>query len=148
MHWLTEHQIQDALLYVPFLIGQLLYVLKRASFSMRGGRAKTRRAYIYQNWDILIFRSVLEFIFIFMPIRHYSPAQLLGFFHVDVSGITSLSLESPVSSPVSILFAGIAADGWLDWFVDWASRSPKIPQPIRNWLSENIQSIPLNPPVQ
>lgn len=146
---MTPHQIQDVLLYVPFFAGQLLYALKRASFSMRGGRAATRRAYIYQNWDILLFRSVLEFIFIFMPIRHYSPAQILGAFHLDVSGISWLGfMENPVSSPVSILAAGIAADGLFDWFVDWASRSTKIPQPVRNWLTENVPPMPLVPPAQ
>ena len=145
--WITlsPHQIQDLLLYLPFLAGQLLYILKRAGFSMRAGRAKTRRAYVYQNWDILLFRSVLEFILVFMPVRHYSPSQILEIFHVDLSGFPTLAfLSTPVSSPVSLLGIGIGADGLFDWAVDWASRSPKVPQGIKNWLTENIAPVPAN----
>lgn len=146
---ISAHQVQDLLLYIPFLVGQLFYIMKRASFSMRAGRAATRWAYVGQNWDILAFRSVLEFIVIFTPIRHYSPAQLLAVFHIDVSGISLLNfLESPVSSPISMLAAGIGADAWFDWLVDWTSRSPKIPQRVRDWLTENVPPMPLNPPVQ
>jgi hypothetical protein len=136
---MDSHHVQDLLLYIPFLVGQLVYIMKRAGFSMRAGRAPTRRAYIYQNWDILAFRSVLEFILVYTPFRHYSPNQLLTVFHVDLSGVSWLSfLQTPVESPVSFLFLGIGADGMFDWFVDWASRSPKVPQPVRNWLTENV----------
>lgn len=141
---MSPHQTQDLLLYLPFLAGQLLYILKRAGFSMRAGRAPSRWKYICQNWDILLFRSVLEFIFIFVPVRHFTPDQLLSFFHIDLSGIEALNfLQNPVSSPVSLLFAGIAADGVMDWLVDWASRSDnkRIPGIFKKWLSENVSQL-------
>jgi hypothetical protein len=140
---LSSHQIEDFLLYIPFLAGQSVYILKRAGFSARAGRAASRWQYVYKNWDILLFRSVLEFILIFMPIRHYSPDQILSLFHIDISGISWLStFSNPVSSPVSLLAAGIGADGMFDWLVDWASRSPKVPDAIKKWLTEEIPSMP------
>lgn len=136
---LSPHEIEDVLLYVPFLFGQLIYIMKRAGFSMRAGRAPTRWQYVYRNWDILAFRSVLEFLLIYLPIRHYSPAQFLGLFHVDLGGVSWLTfLQNPVASPWSCLGAGIGADGLFDWLVDWASRSTKVPAPIRTWLTENV----------
>lgn len=134
----NQHQMQDAILYIPFLLGQLLYILKRAGFSMRAGRAKTRRAYVWQNWDILLFRTVLEFAVIYFPIRHFSPGQLLSLFHINLNSSMPL-LSEPVTSPVSILLAGIAADGLFDWLVDFLSRSPKVPPVVKIWLSENVQ---------
>jgi hypothetical protein len=143
MSMTPEHK-QDLMLLLPFLLGQLVYIMKRASFSMRAGRAPTRWQYVYRNWDILVFRSVLEFLLIYMPIRHFSPDQLLNVFHIDVSHIESLDfLYNPVSSPVSIFGAGIASDGLFDWLVDWASRSTKIPAPIKAWLTENVPPMPM-----
>jgi hypothetical protein len=140
---MNVHQSQDLLLYVPFLLGQFIYIMKRAGFSMRAGRAPSRWQYIYRNWDILAFRSVLEFIFIYMPIRHFSPDQILGLFHIDISGISVFSfLQNPVSSPVSLLAAGIGSDGMFDWLVDWASRSTKVPTGLKNWLTENVAKTP------
>lgn len=136
---ITPHHLQDLLLYITFLGGQLIYIMKRAGFSMRAGRAPTRRAYVYQNWDIIAFRSVLEFIIVFMPFRHLSPDQIIGLLHIDLSGVSWLSfLQTPLESPVGFLGLGIASDGLFDWFVDWASRSPKVPQAVRNWLTENV----------
>ena len=141
---LSPHSLEDILLYIPFLVGQGIYIMKRAGFSMRAGRAKTRRQYVYQNWDILAFRSVLEFLTIYMPIRHYSPAQVLGVFHIDVTGVSWLDfMQNAVSSPWSLLGAGIAADGLFDWLVDWASRSPKVPDAVKNWLKENVPQMPM-----
>lgn len=137
---LTSHQLQDFLLYIPFLLGQLLYVMKRAGFSMRAGRAKTRRAYLYQNWDVLGFRAGLEIV-IFSLARHLSFGQIIGFFHIDLSSFTSLAfLNKPIDSPVAIFFLGIASDGLVDWAVDWASRkdNTKVPQRMKDWLSENV----------
>src|SRR5437588_730247 len=128
---MDQHQIEDLLLYAPFLLGQLVYIMKRAGFSMRAGRAPTRWAYVYQNWDTLVFRTILEALTIFIPMRHFSLGQILEFFHIDLAKFSSLSaLDSPVSSPVSVFAAGIAADGLFDWLVDWASRpeNTKIPQ--------------------
>lgn len=139
MTMISGHHLEDLLLYVPFVLGQLVYIMKRAGFSMRAGRCSSRRQYVYQNWDILAFRSVLELILIYMPIRHYSPEQLLGLLHIDISGIKLLAaFQNPVSSPISLLAAGIASDGLFDWIVDWASRSSKVPQGIKNWLTENV----------
>jgi len=141
---LSPHSIEDLLLYIPFLAGQGVYILKRAGFSMRAGRAKTRRQYVYQNWDIIAFRSVLEFLFIFMPVRHYSPAQLLGVFHIDITGVSWLSfMQNAVSSPWSLLGLGIGSDGMFDWLVDWASRSPKVPAAVKAWLTENVPPMPM-----
>lgn len=145
---LSPHHVADILFYVVFLLGQLVYIVKRAGFSMRAGRAMTRRSYVYQNWDILLFRSVLEFIFIYMPMRHFSPDQLLGLFHINLGSLMSIGpMQNPVSSPVSFLFAGIASDGIVDWLVDWASRSTKVPQAVKNWLTENVPPAPLTPKV-
>lgn len=143
----SSHQLEDMLLYIPFFVGQCLYILKRAGFSMRAGRATSRWDYVYRNWDILLFRSVLELIVVFMPVRHFTPAQLLGLFHIDLSGVSWLSfLNNPLSSPISLLAAGIAADGVFDWLVDWASRSTKVPQFIKDWLTENVPPAPLLKP--
>lgn len=141
---LSNHQTEDILLYLVFLLGQLIYMMKRAGFSMRAGRAPSRWRYITNNWDILTFRTVLEFIVVYVPIRHYSPNQILGIFHIDLSNISWLwFLNTSVSSPISVLAAGIGSDGIFDWFVDWASRSPRVPDAIKKWLSEEIPPMPL-----
>lgn len=139
MFSMTAHHEEDLVLYLPFLFGQLIYIVKRAGFSMRAGRATSRWGYVYQNWDIILFRSALEFCLIFMPIRHFAPAQMLSFLHIDVSGFSwGADLATPVSSPAATLFAGIGADGAFDWLIDWASRSPKVPPVVKNWLTENV----------
>lgn len=144
MSLISQHHLEDLLLYIPFFFGQMVYVMKRAGFSKRAGRSPSRWGYVALNWDIILFRTVLEFIFIYTPIRHYSPDQLLGFFHASIGNIPSLSfMTNPVSSPVSALAAGIASDGIFDWLVDWASRSPRIPQGIKNWLTENVPPMPM-----
>ena len=141
---ITPHATEDLLLYIFFLGGQLIYIMKRAGFSMRAGRVPSRRQYVYRNWDILAFRAVLEFLFIFMPVRHYSPAQFLNVFHFDTSGISWLAfMQNPVSSPWSVLGLGVGADGLFDWLVDWASRSPRVPAPVKAWLTEEVPPMPL-----
>lgn len=141
---IQPHQLEDLLLYIPFLFGQLIYIMKRAGFSVRAGRSPSRWKYITLNWDIILFRTVLEFLLVFMPARHYSPSQILSLFHIDIGNVSWLSFfNNPMSSPASLLAAGIAADGIFDWIVDWASRSPKVPQAIKNWLTENVPPLPL-----
>lgn len=140
---LTPHGVEDLLLYMVFFLGQCVYILKRAGFSMRAGRAASRRAYVYQNWDILLFRTVIDS-FIFEFFRHISPGQVLGLLHIDLSGVSWLSfLYKPLDSMWAFLGLGIASDGLVDWAVDWASRSPKVPDPIKNWLKENVAQLPM-----
>jgi hypothetical protein len=139
---LSQHHLQDIALYLVFLAGQSLYIVKRAGFSVRAGRAKSRRDYLVRNWDILLFRTVLEFIVVYMPARHYSPGDLLRIFHVDIGGFESLAkLNSPIDSAEAFLGIGIASDGLFDWLVDWASRSSKVPDAIKKWLAENVTPI-------
>lgn len=141
---ITQHQVEDCLLFIPFLLGQFVYILKRAGFSMRAGRCSTRRAYIYQNWDIITFRLACELVLIYFPVRHFSVDQILSILHIDLSSISWLRfLANPVASPVSLFGIGIGSDGLFDWLVDWASRSPKIPQVIKNWLTENVPPMPM-----
>lgn len=138
----TSHHLHDVFLYFCFFLGQAIYIVKRAGFSMRAGRAPSRRAYVYQNWDILMFRSAFEFVLIFMPFTHFAPGQILAWFHIDISSFASLAtLQTPVRHPVALFGVGIGSDGLADWFVDWASRSPKIPQGVRNWLTENVPPV-------
>lgn len=141
---ITQHHVADILLYITFLAGQLVYIMKRAGFSMRAGRAKSRWSYVTQNWDILAFRIVLQFILIYMPARHFAPSTVLGLVHIDVSNITSLhALTTPISSPEAMLGIGVGSDGLFDWLVDWISRSPKVPDVIKAWLTENVPPTPL-----
>lgn len=140
---MTHHQVQDCLLYAFFLLGEMLYILKRAGFSMRAGRAPTRAAYFYQNWDVLLFRSGIALL-IYGVVRHYSLGDILLLFHVDLSGISALKfLYTPIESGLAFFGLGIGADGLMDWGVDWASRkeNTKVPQAVKNWLTENVQHV-------
>lgn len=140
---MSTHHLHDLLLYIPFLIGQMLYILKRAGFSMRAGRATTRRAYFYQNWDILIFRGGITLL-IYGAARHYALGDLLRLFHVDLSGVGWFTaLNTPINSPLAFFGLGIGADSLVDWGVDWASRdtNTKVPAWIKTWLRENVPPI-------
>lgn len=145
---MEAHHLQDYLLYLPFLAGQFMYFLKRASFSMRAGRAPTRRAYFWHNWDILLFRAGIA-VFFYAFFRHYSLGQVVGFFHVDLSSVSWLKfIFVPLSSPLAFWGLGIGVDGLIDWAVDWASRkeNTKVPQRIKDWLTENVTPVPNGDP--
>jgi hypothetical protein len=125
---LTPHMSQDFLYYFAFLGGQLLFILKRAASAIRSktNPVKTRRAFIYANWDVLLIRCAIEFPIYFF-FRHYDANSILSVF---------TSWRVPFTLPQGGMMSfslGYIADSLLDWF----GASAKAP----DWLKENIPSV-------
>lgn len=76
---LSTHHIEDSEYLAYFAIGFAMNVLRRMSFVIRSKNNpfKTRRAYLYTNWDILLYRLVFDSAVIFGTFRHmeYLPKQ-------------------------------------------------------------------------
>ncbi len=127
----------DVLLYVCFVAGQWLFILKRAGSAIRNPNKliTTRRMFLYHNWDVLTVRAFLEIAFIFYPVRHFTFAQITGFFGWTPSN--SL-LNTVPDSPVSLFVLGYAADS----LIDWLSVNPKLPAFVRNFIQENVPDLP------
>lgn len=122
---LTEHTKWDLILYIPFIIGQALFVLKRASMAFRSptNPTKSRWAYVTANFDILLIRAALELAFVYYPFRHFGIAWIVGFlgWHPAV----------PIQGGAVTSFAlGYLSDSILDWIgtQSW----------VPSWLKENI----------
>jgi hypothetical protein len=115
----------DFALWVAFFFGEMVFVLKRASMAARSATNHTpsRWAYFKANLDLIAVRTVLEFIFIYYPFRHFGVSWLLGIFGwhptVPIQGgfVTSLAL-------------GYLSDSMLDWI----GTQPWVP----NLLKETI----------
>lgn len=133
---LQSHLLYDALFYLAFIVGQLLFVLKRAGSAIRNPTTtiKTRWEYVNLNWDTILIRGVLEFLVIFYPWRHFSTAEIAHFFGWNI-GTWSLP-----DNPVVATLLGFASDSLLDWL----AVSQKLPSFLQKWLSENVPQLPAN----
>lgn len=100
----------DLLLYIPFLAGQWLFILKRMGMKIRSkaNPITTRRQYLYQNWDLLTVRMVLELGIFYM----WRYGDLSGFIN-QYSGL-HLNYVIPTGKTVAMLL-GYASDSGLDW---------------------------------
>lgn len=132
---LTSHQLWDIIYYLPFLCGQALFLLKRVGLAIRSplNCLKSRREYLYINWDILVYRAGLEFILIYFPYRHQDV----------VSGwLASFGWHLPFQLPqAAILFVmlGLMSDYMLDWI---AGHDKVFGMTIPKFLKEQIPQIP------
>lgn len=134
--FLTPHMKLDVFLWIFFVLGQLLYVLKRAGMSMRSGRIKKRRDYVFSNWDVLVIRMACE-LPIYWFIRHISigaMASIIGW------NLPSWVPADVLNSPVAIFFVGLGADVLLDWI----SVSSKLPDALKKFIKETVPPVPLN----
>jgi hypothetical protein len=135
---LDAHSTQDIVNYAVFLIGQWLFVLKRAGSAIRNPKSTitTRRQYVYHNWDTILIRGAIEAAAIFYPLAHFSIAQIAGFFALTVPA----ALGGSLSGVVGFFFAGFGSDSFLDWLVV----SGKLPSFIANFIKENVPTLPPN----
>lgn len=118
----------DLLLWLTFFGGEMVFVLKRASMATRSATNPTpsRWAYFKANSDLIFVRSVLAFIFIYYPFRHFGVDWLLGIF----------GWHMPV--PIQGGFVTSLALGYLsDSMLDWIGTQKWVP----NLLKETIPSV-------
>jgi len=131
---LTPHQDTDFAYWGCFLAGQWLFLLKRMALAVRSpmNALKTRREYIYANWDILLIRTALEFAAFYYPYRH-----------VDVNALVAkLGWPMPFKIPQAAVVAfglGFIADFLLDWLT-MQDKILGIPMPA--WLKETVPQLP------
>ena len=100
-------------LWIFFIVGQLINILKRAGFAVRGPNAvASRKQYLLLNWDVLLVRGVVGAV-IFWTWASYPNllTQVAKHFGYDYN------LTIPVVPPVAFGF-GLALDVILDWFAD------------------------------
>jgi hypothetical protein len=129
---MSLHQKQDIAYYLAFLIGQLLFLLKRASSAIRSksNPIKSRRAFFAQNWDILSIRVALEAA-IFVLVRHVGLSDLIAMF---------TNWKMPIQLPQSGF--GFGCMGYaVDSVVDWFAVSSKCPALLQRWIKENIPDV-------
>jgi hypothetical protein len=100
----------EAALYVVFVCGQALYVLKRMSFAVRAPEnpIKRRREYLYRNWDVIVIRGLLE-----LPIFLAWWNGQLGTYITNHTGWTIPAFLQ--AGPVSAFILGYFSDAMLDW---------------------------------
>lgn len=130
---MMDHVQSDVISYVAFLLGQLLFLLKRAGSAMRNPSTKilTRWDYFKNNWDTFGIRALMESPF-FYGWKHYGFASFVGLFgwHMPV-------WMTVPDSPFTAFFLGYAADSLLDW----VSMSPKLPEFFQRWVKENVPTM-------
>jgi hypothetical protein len=133
---MSQHLTWDLALWVPFFIGQLFFVLKRAGSAIRSSTnpIKSRRAFIYANWDILSIRLFIELIFPYYPVRHLNFGTIASTFHVSLPSWIPPESRMPA---LGFLALGYFADSILDWI----SQNQKVPAWIRQLIGEQIPNI-------
>jgi hypothetical protein len=122
----------ELLCYVAFVLGQLLFVLKRAGSAIRSktNPIKSRREYIYSNWDVLLIRLMLEGV-VFIACWHIGFTKILSMF---------TTWQSPISFPPLppfYLFFGFFIDSGLDWY----GQSNIGPAFLRQFIKENVPDV-------
>jgi len=128
--WLAAHFEWDFVLWLCFFLGQSLFILKRSAMAIRSktNPLKTRRQYVYRNWDILTIRIAIETVLVYYPWRHGDLPAIFAHFGWSV--------------PFTIPNGGFAAAGLgylSDSAIDWLSTWSKAPM----WIRENVPQLPL-----
>jgi hypothetical protein len=115
--------------YVGYVLGQLLFVLKRAASAIRSktNPIRTRRAYIYANWDVLTIRLMLEGV-VFVLCWQVGFTKILALF---------TSWQSPIKFPASPVFY-FAFGFFIDAALDWYGQSSVGPAVVREFVKENV----------
>jgi len=121
----------EVLNWLPFFLGQCLFILKRSGLAVRSplNGMKSKRQYVYQNWDILLIRAVLEFIIVYFPYRHSSlfATYLPKWFNL-IPG-----------SWVIVLALGFLSDSLMDWL---AGKDKVFGVPVPGFIKETIPQLP------
>lgn len=123
--------MKTLVLWAAFFIGQMVYVLMRASWAIRskGNPVQSRRQFFYIWWDVIVVRALIE-VAIFWLYCSY-PTVL-----TDIAGKFGMSwnLTVPTVPPVAF-FIGLTADAMLDFvlgrFPFFQKEIPHLP-PIDN----------------
>jgi hypothetical protein len=139
---LSQHTIGDIGLWACFVLGQLLFVLKRAASAIRNpaNPIKTRKDFIWKNWDVLSIRAAIECLVVFYPWRHIALATILSWFHIDASSgwLSEIISTGGASGPIAAIALGYASDSTLDALSQWS----KLPAWLARWMRENIPPAP------
>src|SRR5271155_5072306 len=133
---ITPHQLQDFVYWLAFFFCQLLLFLKRPGVATRKltNPTKSRWQYLRNNWVTLLIRTVIEFVLIFYPYRHFSMGAIAGWFGWH------LPFDVPQSG-FGAFCLGFLSDGLLDW-LGTLQTIPKTNIAIPAWIKEQIP--PLN----
>lgn len=131
---LTEHQKWDVIYYAPFLGGQMLFLLKRIGLAIRSplNLLKSRREYLYLNWDILSVRYVLEFAVVYYPFRHIEINTLFAMFGWN------MPFHIP-DSAISFFLLGYMSDSLMDWM---AMQDKLMGVKVPNIVKETVPHLP------
>jgi hypothetical protein len=98
-------------LWVAFFVGQMVYILMRASWAIRSktNPVKSRWDFFYMWWDVILVRTLIE-VALFWMYKSY-PDVLTSL--AAKAGLT-WNLSLPLVPPVAF-FVGLTADFMLDW---------------------------------
>ena len=131
MSQILKAVLPEMLNWLPFFLGQCLFILKRSGLAVRSplNAMKSRRQYIAQNWDILLIRTVLEFIVVYFPYRH------AGLFATYLPKWWNLIPSSWVLS----LALGFLSDSLMDWI---AGQDKVLGIPVPSFIKETIPQLP------
>ena len=125
------NQQSTILIWLFYLLGQLLHVLKRASMAIRSksNSLRSRAAYIAFCWDALLVRLVLcAGLFAALLTNPRAVTKLL-------SGLgVSISADIPMDPGTALIF-GYFADSVLDWLV---SKIPMLQKDLPAWNGPNF----------
>jgi hypothetical protein len=119
---------------LAFNAGQWLFLLKRMALAVRSpmNALRSRRQYLAQNWDILIYRGVIEFGFLWAYLHQEQLGQLLALVHVF------LSFRIPVFG-FGCFALGLLCDFTMDWI---AMQDRVLGIPVPSWIKEFVPRLP------
>ena len=125
----------DFLYWVPFFFGQCLFILKRTALAIRSplNAVRSRRQYLFLNWDILAIRTALEFALVYIPYRHIPIDTLTAGFSWH------MPFHIPQDSAVLSFLLGYMSDSTTDWI---AMQDTIFKIPIPSWIKETIPHLP------
>lgn len=117
--------------WLPFFSGQCLFILKRMGLAVRSplNAMKSRRQYLKQNWDILLIRTVIEFIAVYFPYQH---SNLFETYLPKWWAVIPASWVVPMA-------LGYLADSMLDWIL---GKDKIFGVPIPDFIKETIPQLP------
>lgn len=101
-------------LVMLFLLGQALYILKRAAMAIRSplNPATSRRSFLARNWDVILIRVGAAQTGFWLWISYPDGLSRIA----QVAGV-HLDLTIP-AKPVVALVSGVCSDAILDWIAE------------------------------
>lgn len=134
---MSQHHLWDLINGGIFLVGICLFFLAKSGALMRQGKLKTRREFLYENWDSMLIRVCVFDSMVFWGWRHVDFQAVLKNYHI--------SPLVPIAPWFNSWIAALVVGFFSDAIVAWALSSSLIPVGIRTVLNDELPPLPQGP---